>query len=140
MRKVFLFIAVFVVLVIIISMASYSFGGSDAETIHSRTFFRQFVIAGGPIVWFVLLPMSLVMVFLVVEYSLTICKKRLLPKGVSQNISETIRKFGPGELESQLAGNSDLVSIAILQAVTKGKGDLFRVLSGLFEFLQDQAL
>ena len=140
MRKVFLFIAVFVVLAIIISMAFYSFGDNDERGVHSRTFFKQFVIAGGPIVWFVLLPMSLVMVFLVVEYSLTICKKRLLPKGVSQDISETIRKFGPGELESQLADNSDLVSIAILQAVTKGKGDLFRIRSGLFESLQDQAL
>ncbi len=106
---------------------------------HRQSLFEQFVIAGGPIVWFVLLPMSLVMVYLAVEYSLTIRRKKLLPCGIGAETVEIVQRYGPGQLENQIADRDDFVSIAVVKAVTQGRGDWFRMRNLLFESLQEQA-
>lgn len=105
----------------------------------TRTFFTQFVISGGPIVWFVLLPMSLVMVFLAVEHGLTIRRKKLLPSGIGEQIIEIIQQFGPRQLAARIAERGDFVSIAVVKAVAQGKGDWFRMRNLLAESLQEQA-
>lgn len=110
-----------------------------AARAETRTFFKQFVISGGPIVWFVLLPMSLVMVFLAVEHGLTIRRKKLLPGGIGEQIIEIIRQFGPRQLAARIADRGDFVSIAVAKAVAQGKGDWFRMRSLLAESLQEQA-
>ena len=46
------------------------------------TFFERFFVAGGAIVWFVLLPMSIVMVYLAADLLVTIRRSRLLPPGL----------------------------------------------------------
>ena len=145
MRKSFLLktLVLFVVLaavlaVIVVTMRSGSW--TDATDVgRTQTFFKQFVIAGGPIVWFVLLPMSLVMVFLAAEHSLTIRRKKLLPSGIGARVVEIIRQFGTGQLEERIADRNDFVSIAVVKAVTQGRDDWFRMRSLLFESLQEQA-
>jgi len=106
----------------------------------TQTFFEQFVIAGGPIVWFVLLPMSLITVYLVAEHSLTIRRKKLLPAGIGADVVEIIRQSGHRELEVRISGRNDFVSIATVKAVTQGRGDWFRMRNILAESLQEQAL
>jgi biopolymer transport protein ExbB len=101
--------------------------------------FEQFVIAGGPIVWFVLLPMSLVTVYLSVEYGLTIRRKKLLPCGVGAKTVHIVRQHDPGQLQARIADRGDFVSVAVVKAVTQGKGDWFRMRNLLFESLQEQA-
>lgn len=103
------------------------------------TFFEQFVVAGGPIVWVVLLPLSVVTVYLAVEHFLTIRRRRLLPDGIGQGIVEAIRRFGVVGLEGRLAERGDLVSVATAKAVAGGRGDWFRIRNVLAESLQDQA-
>jgi len=105
-----------------------------------RTLFEQFVTSGGWIVWFILLPMSLVMVFLAVEHSLTIRRKKLLPSDIGTKIVEVIQQFGPAQLEARLAGQNDFVSIAVVNAINQGRGDWFRMRNALFESLQEQAV
>ena len=46
------------------------------------TFYRQFFVDGGPIVWFVLLPMSIITVYLAIDLLVTIRRDRLLPSGL----------------------------------------------------------
>ena len=106
----------------------------------SQTFFEQFIIAGGPIVWFVLLPMSLVMVYLAADYGLTIRRKKLLPRGITHDIVEMIRTADPAKLQAQLAEKDDLVSVAVSEALEKASADWFRMRSVLAESLQEQAL
>lgn len=113
-------------------------GGSDKSG-EMPTFFEQFVIAGGPIVWFVLLPLSLVTVYFAAEYFLTIRRRRLLPDGTVAGITGTIRQFGLGQLEGRLANRSGLVGVAVAKAVGAGRGDWFRIRNILAESLQDQA-
>lgn len=106
---------------------------------YRQSLFEQFVIAGGPIVWFVLLPMSVFMVYLAVEYGLTIRRKKLLPCGIGAETVEMVQRYGPGQLEARIADRDDLVSIAVVKAVTQGGGDWFRMRNLLFESLQEQA-
>jgi len=113
-------------------------GGSGASG-ELPTFFEQFVIAGGPIVWFVLLPLSLVTVYFAAEYFLTIRRGRLLPEGTVAEIAGTIRRFGVGRLGARLADRSDLVGVAVAKAAGTGRGDWFRIRNILAESLQDQA-
>lgn len=138
LKTIFLLAALAVVLVVIVVTAMGRTGAEQAG--RSRTFFGQFIVAGGPIVWLVLLPMSLVTVYLAVEFGLTIRRRKLLPQGGPDSILEGIREFAPAQSNPQLAGRRDLVSVAIAEAVDKGRGDWFRMRSALAESLQDQAV
>jgi biopolymer transport protein ExbB len=138
-KTVFLVIALAAVLWVIVATMRNGFGAGVVEAGRTRTFFEQFVIAGGPIVWFVLLPMSLIAVYLAIEHSLTIRRKKLLPSGVGGKIVEIIRQFGHGQLEARIAERNDFVSIAVAKAVTQGRGDWFRMRNVLAESLQEQA-
>ncbi len=135
-----LVIAFAVVLAVIVSMMGNSFEVGTIQAGRTQTFFEQFIIAGGPIVWFVLLPMSLITVYLVAEHSLTIRRKKLLPTGTGADVVEIIRQSGHRQLEVRIAGRNDFVSIATVKAVTQGRGDWFRMRNVLAESLQEQAL
>lgn len=139
-KTVFLIIALAVVLAVIIVAAVVSRDTDAVETAYNRTFFEQFVLSGGPIVWFVLLPMSLLMVFFIIEYSLIIRRAKLLPEDISDDIIELVREHRPEGLQPYLEDEDDFVSISILQAVNKGKGDWFRMRSVMAESLQEQAM
>jgi biopolymer transport protein ExbB len=137
LKTVCLLVLLAAVLAVIVAAMDDRFAVRSPQT---QTFFEQFVIAGGPIVWFVLLPMSLIMVFLAAEHSLTIRRKKLLPGDTAQTIVGAIRQSGRGQLETALAGRNDFVSIAVVRAVTQARGDWFRMRNLLFESLQEQAL
>jgi len=140
LKTLVLLIALAGVSAIIITTMYGDFTTATAEGGQSQTFFEQFVIAGGPIVWFVLLPMSLIMVYLAAEHSLTISCKKLFPAGIGQRIIEIIQQFGPGELESRIGDRGDFVSTAVVRAVTGCKDDWFRMRNLLFESLEEQSL
>jgi biopolymer transport protein ExbB len=145
MHKTFLLKTVFLVglavlvIALIAALRSQS-GGSAAAAGQSQTLFEQFVVAGGPIVWLVLLPMSLVAVYLAVEYCLSIRRERLVPRGVGGGIIEQTQRFGAGQLPAKIAEQDDFVSTAVVRAINKGGGDWFRMRNLLFESLQEQAL
>ena len=137
--KLFLLVLLAVVLVAAILVLRHKFVFASGQGTGEQTFFKQFVMAGGPIVWFVLLPMSLVMVFLAAEYSITIRRKNLLPEGISKRLIDLIRRFGVGQLAEKTGERADLVSVAVVRAVTQGRGDWFRMRSVMDESLQEQA-
>jgi len=139
LKTVLLVAALAVVLWVIVATMRNGFGTGVVEAGGTRTFFEQFVIAGGPIVWFVLLPMSLIAVYLAVEHCLTIRRKKLLPAGIGGRIVDIIQQFGHGQLEARIAERNDFVSIAVVKAVTQGRGDWFRMRNVLSESLQEQA-
>ena len=139
LRTFLLVVALAAVLAVIVTTMRINFGGSSVEAAQSQTFFKQFVAAGGPIVWFILLPMSVVTVFLALEQGFIIRRKRLLPKGAGQRVVEMIRQFGPEQLEAQIGSQDDFVSVAVVKAVGQSRGDWLRVRSALSESLQEQA-
>jgi len=123
----------------VIYLGVRGFAGDPDQPGQPPTFFSQFVVAGGPIVWFILLPLSFIAVYFAAEHFLTIRRRELLPEGTADSIVGAIRQFGLGQLEARLAGKNDLVSVAAAKAVSGGRGDWFRIRNLLAESLQDQA-
>ena len=116
--------------------------GPKIEKPADRTFFTQFVIAGGPIVWFLLLPMSVITIALTVEHAFSIRRRELAPAGAEEEITALIHQFGRRELSARLAKRSDLLSTAVADSIRQAglvsKPGQFRNL--IAESLQNQAL
>ena len=117
----------------------FSSGGA-AGWARPRTYFEQFFTAGGPVVWFVLLPMSVVTVYLATEYFITIRRRRLLPDDISGTIVSAAQQAGLSQLPARLAGGEDFISVAITRAVAQGGGDPGRMRNLVAESLQEQAM
>ncbi len=83
------------------------------------TFFTQFVVAGGPIVWFILLPMSVVAVALIIQYSLSIRRGILLPDGSGRKIAMLLGTRTLSELPHALSRRQDMLSLAVVGAITR---------------------
>ncbi len=137
-KIVFLLVVLLAVVGVIMAVVRSHFGPGTGAA-QTESFFEQFITAGGPIVWFILLPMSLIMVYLAAEHSLTIRRKRLLPPGVGGRIIEIIERSGPAAIKAEAGGQKDFVSTAVAKAFAKGSGDWFRMRSSLIESLQEQA-
>ena len=105
-------------------MATYLSKTFDAEAglgEQSRTFYRHFFVAGGPIVWFVLLPMSVIAVYLAIDLLVNTRRKRLLPAGIASEIATHAVRYGLGALTMKLAGRTDLISRSILRSLEQGR-------------------
>lgn len=87
----------------------------------TKTFFFQFVVAGGPIVWVVLLPMSVITGYLAIDLAFSIRRKKLLPPGTAARIAAAAKNPGPGELPAKLKDSTDLLSRALSAAITRSK-------------------
>jgi biopolymer transport protein ExbB len=105
-----------------------------------QTFFEQFVVAGGPVVWFVLLPMSVLTVYLAVELVLTIRRGRLLPAGSAAATVEVLGRFGPGRFSGGIGSEHGLVGAAIASAIDVSGGNWLRTRNLAFESIQEQSL
>jgi len=98
------------------------------------TFYRQFFVSGGPIVWFILLPMSVVTVYLAVDLLVTIRRSRLLPPGLSSEMATHALRHGVNALFARFAGQKDLISSSVLRSIDQG-----RQLSGSVESVRQYA-
>ena len=133
--------------VIILVAASATAGGeragdSGASFGGSETFFRQFVVSGGPIVWFVLLPMSVITLYLAIDLCFTIRRKKLLPDGVAAGIRKTAEKVGTVQMSVRIASAGDFVSKAISHVLIErhGQVEAGQVRRLAAESLQQQSL
>ncbi len=77
---------------ILITAAKTDFNGATSRMTMPKTYFEQFFVAGGPVVWFVLLPMSIITVYLATEYCLVIRRKKLLPDDICGTIADITRQ------------------------------------------------
>lgn len=101
----------------------------------SQTFFQQFVISGGPIVWFVLLPMSVFTVYLMLSAAVGLRKKTLLPENIESEVLMAIRTGSFMWLNS--ARRDDLLSDTLCRSLG---GDCDQPLSQRFaDNLQNRA-
>ncbi len=116
LRIILLVTMLFLIVGLVSAAISSSGDAGDNQLLFGQSFFNQFVLAGGPIVWFVLLPMSVAVVSLALQQGFAIRRKNLLPAGIAGDIVTIIRQFGPGPLAVKLAGRKDFVSLAVLRA------------------------
>ncbi len=137
--KIVLLVFAFATVVLVMTFTMQ--GGLGAETADGEAgnrFFRQFVVAGGPIVWFVLLPMSLVTVYLAADYCLTMRRQKLVPDNAGQACLTGIRQFGLAEFPTKAAGR-DLVTVAVAKMAADARGDWAHKREILAEALQQRA-
>lgn len=140
LKLVFLVTAMASVITILTLASRTGFNSATTGWVRPRTYFEQFITAGGPVVWLVLLPMSVITVYLATEYCLTIRRKKLLPPDACGVILFFTKQAGLAQLPARLADREDFISIAITRAVTRGGSDLGRMRSVAVESLQEQAL
>ena len=118
----------------------------QADAKSSKTFFAQFIIDGGPIVWFIMLPLSVITLHFAIDYFLTIRRKILLPPNFSIDIIKTIRLSGHEELTAKLAEKTDFVSLAVTRAIKSLTADRrqieiqLQMQNVIAESLQEQSL
>jgi biopolymer transport protein ExbB len=102
---------------IVFFVCSCTVFAQPSESGSAGTFFQQFFVDGGAIVWFVLLPMSIMTVYLAVDLMVTIRRSRLLPPGLSNEIATHAMRHGVNSLFARLAGQTDLVSRSVLRSI-----------------------
>jgi biopolymer transport protein ExbB len=115
---------------------------TDIETA-AQTFYEKFFIAGGAIVWFILLPMSIAAIYLVIDLAVTTRRRRLLPGGVCTEIATQAARYGLKSLAVKLAGRPDFISRAMLRATDparSGDGSAAAIKQYAAESLQEQGL
>lgn len=137
MKAALLLIVFGCILVLVIAIRA-QLKTNDAASADTQTFLEQFVVGGGPIVWFVLFPMSLITAFLAAKHLLTIRRSRLLPDGINEQIVETIQQFGLEKLDEQISERDDFVCKAVSRALKTAGADFFRMSNLIAESLQDQ--
>ncbi len=135
LRTCILIVALAAVLAVII----FTMSSQKRDETGTQTFFEQFVISGGPIVWLVLLPLSFITVYLIFEYWLTISRAKLVPSGISRKVAEVVQQSGLRPLPAKMADSNDLVSVAVCKAVDYCKGDWLQMQKAVFNSLQEQA-
>lgn len=105
-----------------------------AQADAAGTFYRQFFVAGGPIVWFILLPMSVITVYLAIDLLVTVRRSRILPPGLASDIVTHAARHGTHSLVARLSGQTDLISRSVLRAM-----DQVRLLGGSGESIRQYA-
>lgn len=140
LRTLILKISVFVIFFVLVVTAVIASFNISSTTSANTNFYTQFVIAGGPIVWLVLLPMSVATIYLVIELSLTIRRSKLAPEGIGKDIANQIRQKPNQQWMVSVNSNTDFVSRAVSRIMGQAfvnRDELDRLLA---ESIQDQAL
>lgn len=114
-------VLVIAVIAIIAVICSAIFGDNINKLTNDSgniTFFNQFVLAGGPIVWFVLLPMSMCAIYQVLDMLFTIRQKKLCPDGITENISNLINQLPSQRWMIEVNKKQDFVSLAVMKIIS----------------------
>lgn len=140
-------IAVVIAGIMLITSATTTFAApnetADEITSPNNTFFYQFIIAGGRIVWFVLLPMSVATLCLAIDLCFSMRRKLLLPPNIGTEIATLAKRVMPEQLPISLSENNDLVSKTLLRTMKQCKHistDVKHVQHIAAESLQEQGL
>lgn len=111
--------------------------------IDPESLFNQFFLSGGPIVWFVLLPMSVVLLSLGTDLGFRLRRRRVLPAGRAREIVNLAGRYGLGGLAGRLADREDLVSRSVAWAIGKSRRKGFNrelLVQSALDCLRDQGL
>lgn len=85
------------------------------------SWFERFFLAGGPIVWFVLLPMSAATLAAGLDLGFRLRRKVLLPSGRAGQIAALAGRDGLLGLEARLKNQSDFLSRAMVWGLTRSR-------------------
>ena len=83
--------------------------------------FQKFFLAGGPLVWVVLLPLSLITISLIVQYLLVIRSSKLLPTAVISRVKELLANKDFAQAVDLLRNEGSFLSRALYIGMMEAK-------------------
>lgn len=92
--------------------------GGTKIALQDRSFFGQFIVSGGPIVWFVLMPLSVVACYLGIDIGLMLRRKNILPVNCRGEILNLIQRSSVAGAKDSLAARDDMLSYAMSRAIS----------------------
>lgn len=126
-NKIWIRISIFTVVMLVVVFAAESLQALDQTVLQEgrqaavesdMSFFGQFIISGGPIVWFVLMPLSVVLCYLVIDIGLLLRRKHILPPNVRNEVMNIIQRGSIASARDTLSTRKDLLSVAIYRAIS----------------------
>lgn len=140
MKKGFIKLLFFVILLLLFCSfitVGYITRGQDGA---DNSFFDHFILAGGPVVWFLLLPMSVITIYLVFDLSVSIRRKRIVPIGVVNEISQLIKNNPMEKWLILVNKKTDLISFATMKIMTQTYVPRTEIDRLMLENIEQQAL
>ncbi|MCP4710824.1 MAG: MotA/TolQ/ExbB proton channel family protein [Planctomycetes bacterium] len=129
------------ILVLILNgMASLpALAGGGAGVLEPATYFQRFFKDGGPLVWFVLLPLSVITISLIVQHFLVIRRGRLIPAGAADQVDNLLsERRGPALLE-YLQEQDDFLSRTLYVSLAEAKNGRVAMENAMSEMLEQQS-
>lgn len=125
-RVIWFRLSIFLVAAVVILLMNESIYALDQNVLEDgrvlasssdRSFFGQFIVSGGPIVWFVLMPLSVVACYLGIDSGLTLRRKKVLPLNSRTEILNIIQRSSIAGAKESLVSRSDMLSYAMARAM-----------------------
>lgn len=103
------------------------------------SYFERFFVDGGPLVWLVLLPLSCVTLALIVQYSLTIRRDRLMPAAAMSRVKYLLRGGDVRELTAYLERQESVLAATLRAGVVQLRGGRAAAEAAMAETLEQRA-
>ncbi len=100
--------------------------------------FQKFFIAGGWLVWFVLLPMSLLTVSLIIQYFLEIRRSKLLPPAVEKESQQLLEESQFQKAMDFLRNEGSMLSRALFVGLAESKNGWAAMENGMAEIMEQE--
>lgn len=107
---------------------------------YSNSFYSHFIAAGGPVVWFLLLPMSIITIYLAFDLAISIRRKHISPVNIVNEISLLIKSNPDQQWLVKVNRKSDFVSTSVLKIMHQTHASKNEIDRLLFENIEQQAM
>lgn len=81
----------------------------------ANSFYQHFITAGGPIVWFLLIPMSFITIYLCIDLAIKVTRKKISPPEINDQITELIKQYPDQQWLVHVNKKNDFISNAVLK-------------------------
>lgn len=140
MKILIIKITVLILLISVVGIAAFLLSAQSTEQNSHTSFFYQFVVAGGPLVWFLLLPLSIITIYLGFDFTMTIRRAVLCPANISNLLGQIANNQSNQQWMVEISKNKDLVSQAVVKILAQKSLNTVALETILFDAVEIQAL
>ncbi len=115
------------------------FAAEGVSATTSATYFQRFFVDGGPLVWFVLLPLSVVTVSLIVQHFLSIRRVKLMPPDTIAGAKRLLEKDDAAATLDFLHGRDSFLSRTLMVGLAERRNGRVAVENAIAEMLEQES-
>jgi len=112
--------------------------GAGAAVESKRTFFQQWIVDGGWITWFLLIPMSIATMALAIEYCITVRRATIMPELVRTQVQNYFDEKQYREAIDYTAAEPSMFSYMIHSALVEAANGYGAMLRGMEEAMEER--